>query len=575
MKKYLELIGGPTKWKCLGIILMTLIGSALMSLVPVQLGQITTAVTSEKFTSITQLIAAVAVYGLIYLAAEYSSTARRVFLDCIIAAHEEEIRGKSIEKLLKMPISYYSAKPGEEEKLSGERTAQLNQGVAGLSQLIKIFCNDICAAVLTAVCTLYQTAVNAPFALASIMLLYLLLTTAVSIFQIQSQNGVRENIIKQKNALDGQVCQSIANLELIRSMNASEYERGCLKPTIAKIGTTEKRHHRYMGFFDSIKQSCKVIAQVALLLVSGAMILAGRMPPGGAITVCLLFQQLVKPIDEVYRFMDETATSTLKAKALFDVMSKDQDPVFSLVSVNHERMNDEIFLEDAVITDPTGERILAMYDELHIPCNSIVAVIGDSGCGKTSLARCLNRYYLSLAKRISLWGHDQVTYSQQELTDRLLYIPQKAFFFAGTIRENLVYGLSRPVSNAELIEALRSACLYESLAARVQNGSRPAVDGVLAYRIGEGGTGLSGGEGQRLSLARTFLRTPWVFILDESTTGLDDGTVNNVLDHLEAYAASIGAGIIYISHDERVTKRCRHIIKLHNKVNYRAERTIA
>lgn len=575
MKKYLDLISGPTKWKCLGIILMTLLGSGIMSLVPVRLGQITTAVTNEKFTSIIQLMAAVAVYGLIYLTAEYSSTARRVLLDCIIAAHEEEIREKSIEKLLKMPVSYYSAKPGEEEKLSGERTAQLNQGVAGLSQLIKICCNDIFAAVLTAVCTLFQATANAPFPLAAIMLLYLLLTTAISIFQIRSQNGVRESIIEQKNALDGQVCQSIANLELIRSINAGEYERDCLKPTIAKIGTTEKRHHRYMGLFDSIKQSCKVMAQIALLLVSGAMILTGRMSPGGVITVCLLFQQLVKPIDEVYRFMDETATSALKAKALFDVMSKEQDPVFSLVSVNHERMNDEIFLEDVVITDPTGKRVLAMYDELHIPCNSIAAVMGDSGCGKTSLARCLNRYYLSLAKRISLWGHDQSTYSQQELTDRLLYIPQKALFFAGTIRENLVYGLSRSVSNEELIEALRSACLYESLAARVQSSSLPAVDDVLAYRIGEGGTGLSGGEGQRLSLARTFLRTPWVFILDESTTGLDDETANNVLENLETYATSIGAGIIYISHDERVTKRCRHIIKLHNKVNCREKTTAA
>lgn len=574
MKKYLDLMSRPTKWKCIGIILMTLIGSGLMSLVPVRLGQITTAVTSEEFTSTTQLIVAVAVYGLIYLVAEYISTARRVLLDCTIATHEEEIRGNSIEKLLKMPISYYSAKPGEEGKLNGERTAQLNQGVAGLSQLIKVCCNDVFTTILTAICTLFQVAANAPFVLAAIMLAYLLITTAISIFQIRSQNGVRENIIAQKNAFDGQVCQSIANLEFIRSVNAGEYERARLKPAIAKIGATEKRHHRYMGCFDSMKQLCKVIFQVTLLVASGTMILTGKMLPGSAITVCLLFQQLVKPIDEVYRFMDETAASALKAKVLFEVVSEEQDPVFSLMPMKNERMNDEIFLKDVVITDPTGECILAMYGELRIPCNSTVAIVGDSGCGKTTLARCLNRYYPSMAKSISLWGNAQSTYSQQELTDRLLYVPQKAFFFAGSIRENLVYGLSRSISDEELIGALRSACLYEPLATRIQSSSS-AVDGVLEYSIGEGGAGLSGGEGQRLSLARIFLRTPGVFILDESTTGLDDATVKKVLDHLEAYAACIGAGIIYISHDERVTQRCRHIIKLHNKTNHRAEVNVA
>jgi len=575
MKKYLNLMSWPTKWKCLGIILMTLIGSGLMSLVPVRLGQITTAFTNEEFASITQLIAAVVVYGLIYLFAEHISTARRVLLDCTIATHEEEIRGNSVEKLLKMPISFYSAKPGEEGKLSGERTAQLNQGVAGLSQLIKICCNDVFAAILTAICTLFQAIVNAPFTLAAIMLVYLIITIAISILQIRSQNGVRENIIAQKNALDGKVCQSIANLEFIRSVNASEYERARLKPAIDKIGATEKKHHRYMGCFDSMKQLCKVTFHVMLLFTSGAMILADKMPPGSAITVCLLFQQLIKPIDEVYRFMDETVASALKAKVLFEVTSKEQDPVFSMVSKGKDRVNDEIFLKDVVITDPTGERILAMYDELHIPCNSTVAVVGDSGCGKTTLARCLNRYYPSTAKSISLWGNNQATYSQQELTDRLLYVPQKAFFFAGSIRENLVYGLSRSVSDEELIGALHSACLYESLAARTQCYSLSAADGVLAYSIGEGGTGLSGGEGQRLALARAFLRTPGVFILDESTTGLDDATANKVLDHLEVYAAHIGAGIIYISHDERVTKRCKHIIKLHNKVNRRSETNAA
>jgi len=147
--------------------------------------------------------------------------------------------------------------------------------------------------VLTAICTLAQVMVNAPGTVVGIMLAYLCLTVLISVKQIRSQNGIREDIIRQKNALDGQICQSISNLELIRGMNAEGYEKRRLHPAISQIA-------------------------------------AGRMAPGAVITVCLLFQQLVKPIDEVYRFIDETASSVVKAKVLVDLTDVDEDPVFSI-----------------------------------------------------------------------------------------------------------------------------------------------------------------------------------------------------------------------------------------------------
>lgn len=173
---------------------------------------------------------------------------------------------------------------------------------------------------------------------------------------------------------------------------------------------------------------------------------------------------------------------------------------------------------------------------------------------------------------ISILGSNIDTYSQKELIDTLLYVPQKGFFFAGTIRENLMYGLSDKVSDKELIVALRSVCLYDSLVATVLDKNLVATDGidkmVLDYAIGEGGTGLSGGEGQRLSLARVFLRRPKVFVFDESTTGLDGNTAEKVLFNIEEYAKNIGAGIIYISHDGRVVDRCKYVIKLDNQLKF-------
>lgn len=155
-----------------------------------------------------------AMFGLIYFLSEGSSILRRVALEGLVSINEANIRGESLEKLLKLPVSYYS------DSLKGEKTAQLNQGVTGLSQLIKVVCNDMFATVSTVAFALVQVFLNAPPVMLGLMLIYFTSTILVSAWQIRSQNGVRETIVAKKNKMDGQICQSISNLEYIRSRGA-------------------------------------------------------------------------------------------------------------------------------------------------------------------------------------------------------------------------------------------------------------------------------------------------------------------------------------------------------------------
>lgn len=567
MKKYLSIMSAKTKLKCAGIILLAFISSLLASVWPVKLGELYTGISGGIIQNVIQGVGALVSFGLIYLAAECITIIRRVLLDCVIASHESEVREHSIEKLLKMPVSYYSG------CLSGEKTAQLNQGVAGFSQLIKIMCNDVFATVLTAICTLVQVFINAPGIVVGIMLLYLVLTVIISAFQIRSQNGIRENIVSQKNGLDGQICQSISNLELIRGMNAEGYERKRLIPKIRNISSTEKRHHRFMGAFDCLKQLCKISFQVILLVVSIILIADGKMSAGSVITVCLLFQQLIKPIDEVYRFMDETASSVIKARALIEVTGKPSDDIFSIHSSGESISSNEIQIEDVIVTNPEKDTQLAWYDSITIPANKVVALQGANGCGKTSLIRCLDRYYPHTQGRILMFGRDQESYDQKELTDILYYTPQISFFIAGTIRENLIYGIDRPVSDDELIKALEDVNL-------VGNNHPDTVISIdpmdaLDFMIGEKAEELSGGMKQRLSLARAYLRSPKLYVFDEITANMDSNCRDLVLTNFETHAKEIGAGIIYISHDRGVIDRCEIIIPLDNKIKKNAEKEIA
>ncbi len=556
MRKYLELIAAKTKIKCVGIIGLAFVSALLGSIWPIKLGELYTSISNGTISSVSQGISAVATFGITYLLAEIITTFRRVALECVIAKHEEEIRKQSIEKLLKMPVAYYN------DSLSGEKTAQLNQGITGLSQLIKMGCNDVFATILTAACTLFQVLFNAPSIIMLIMIAYLGITIVVSVFQIRSQNGIREKIIKKRNEYEGQVCQAIANIEMIRSMNAEEYERDRLEPAIVGISNTEKKHHTYMGTFDGMKQICKIVFQVALIIISIVMISEGKMPAGAVITVCLLFQQLVKPVDDVYRFMDEIASSVIKAKALIEVTSLGMDPIFEIESVKKEVSNTGIMLEDVVITNPEGNRELAIYQNVSIPLGKRVALVGPNGCGKTSLVRCLNRYYPHSIGKVTMFGNAQEMYSQKELAALIYYSPQSSFFIAGSIRDNLKYGLKNEVSDNEFIVALEKVRLYGNYEGVIAEKPEDALE----VSISEGAKELSGGMKQRLALARAFLRKPTLFVFDEITANLDDFSTDMVLTNIEEYAKSIGAGVIYISHEKIVVDRCEEIIHLNNIV---------
>lgn len=558
MKNYLNVMSRSTKIKCLGIIALAFVSSFLASLWPVRLAELYTNISNGTINTLAKGGLAVATFGLIYLSAECITILRRVMLDCVIATHESEVRENSVEKLLKMPASFYSG------SLSGEKTAQLNQGVAGFSQLIKIMCNDVFATVLTAVCTLAQVFLNAPWIMVGIMMLYLALTILISVFQIRSQNGIRETIVGYKNSLDGQICQSIMNLELIRSMNAEEYEKKRLVPSILNISNTEKKHHKYMGSFDCIKQFFKISFQIILLIASVLLVSSGKMSGASVITVCLLFQQLVKPIDEVYRFMDETASSVIKAKALLEVTSEPSDEVFSICSSGEKNDGNRIVLKDVIVTNPDKTKQIARYEDLIIPADSVIALQGPNGCGKSSLVKCLNRYYPHIQGTICLFGRDQSSFDQKELTSMIYYTPQSSFFISGSVRENLMYGIDREVSDAELADALYRVHLTGTGHGDtvIHTDAKKALDTF----INEKSEALSGGMKQRLSLARAFLRHPKLFIFDEITANLDEKSRDFVLTNIESYAKSIGAGIIYISHDSCVVDRCEKVVTLNNKL---------
>lgn len=149
---------------------------------------------------------------------------------------------------------------------------------------------------------------------------------------------------------------------------------------------------------------------------------------------------------------------------------------------------------------------------LNIPPCSQVAFIGKSGSGKTTMLHAIAGL-LPLSKgRLLVDGIEQQEISEQSWFSRMSYISQNPYLFAGTIKENIALGAGREVTDEELIAAAKQAGIYEMVLQLKQGLETP---------IGEAGRGLSGGEKQRIALARAFLKQPSLILFDEPTTGLD------------------------------------------------------
>jgi putative ABC transport system ATP-binding protein len=182
--------------------------------------------------------------------------------------------------------------------------------------------------------------------------------------------------------------------------------------------------------------------------------------------------------------------------------------------------------------------------ELDIPANAITCIVGESGSGKTTLLRLLNK--MDSCDEGEIWfEHSPIDEIDSiELRRQVIMVPQTPVMFNGTVQDNLQIGLSfagkPPATDERLMQALHVACLDKDLLQDVES--------------------LSGGEKQRLALARAILMDPMAFLLDEPTSALDEETANTVMRRLTAFIRGNGKTLIMITHSRSIANAYSDVV---------------
>lgn len=323
--------------------------------------------------------------------------------------------------------------------------------------------------------------------------------------------------------LNGVVQEDLTAVRAVKAYVRAEHEE-------AKFDTvnTELAHTATKTFGNAVLnlpvfQLSMYVAAISILWIGGRMIIAGELGVGsltGFMSYVLLIMNSLMMISNVFLLLTRALASVERISRVIDEQSLIQAPAAD--AAVHEVADGSVEFRDVSFKyrADAAEDVLEHID-LRIEPGSTVGVLGGTGSGKSSLVQLIARLYDATEGAVLVGGRDVRDYDLVALRDAVGIVLQKNVLFTGTVRENLQWG-APDATDEELLRACRAACVDEFLD-RI---------GGLDGELGQGGAGVSGGQKQRLCIARTLLKHPRVLIFDDSTSAVDMATDAKIREHI-------------------------------------------
>ena len=324
---------------------------------------------------------------------------------------------------------------------------------------------------------------------------------------------LREQMNEADTGAVAHAVDSLLNFETVKYFTAEERESARYDASVrayANAATKSENSLAWLNIGQSVITNLMMGAGLALVVWGWA---SGRFSPGDVVLVSTLLSQLFRPLDLLGMVYRTIRQGLIDMKAMFDLIDTPAEIVDIPDAPDLAVTSGHVRFENVRFGYDPDREILHGID-IDVPAGTTVAVVGPSGAGKSTLSRLLFRFYDPTGGRITIDGQDIARVSQESLRRAIGIVPQDSVLFNDTVGYNIAYGRDG-AGQAEVEEAARGAAIHHFIA------SLP-----LGYdtRVGERGLKLSGGEKQRVAIARTLLKDPPILILDEATSALDSRT---------------------------------------------------
>jgi ATP-binding cassette subfamily B protein len=430
---------------------------------------------------------------------------------------------------LKLPYQVF------EDQRSGETLGKLQKVRSDVEKFLAAAVNTVFQTLVGIVfVTIYALSVHwliAPVYFSTVPLLGLL--SSVLSRKIKK---VQRVIVAETTALAGATTESLRNIELVKSLGLADQEVARLNSTTDRILKLELKKVRYLRSLSFIQGTCVNALRTGILFLMLYLIYSRQITVGQFFSLWIYSFFIFGPLQELGNVINIYRETEVSLATFAQILKTPKEPrpdhPVVLTSL------DELRFDDVRFTHASASRPALDGVSFRMRRGETVAFVGPSGAGKTTLVKLLVGLYPPQEGRVLLSGHPSTSVDLDRFRERIGLVTQDTQLFSGTIREYLLF--VRPgATDEECLEVLQKAAC-DSLLARAEQG--------LDTVIGEGGVKVSGGEKQRLSIARALLRRPHLLVFDEATSSLDSLTEEEVTETIREVARGREALTVLIAH---------------------------
>ena len=339
-------------------------------------------------------------------------------------------------------------------------------------------------------------------------------TVTMSYFFFGRISKAYESFQNQGGVLNSVLQENLTGVRVVKAFARQDYERNKFEKENWEKFIRGRKLLLWHSFFWPISDIITGAQMLFGFYMGALMTINGEMTTGAYLAYVSVLIWLIWPIRNLGRVIVQMSQGLVSFSRVTGIIREEREPLDEGDYLPEGKPRGEVVFEDVSFEYEPGQPIL---DHVSFRCEAgqVVALLGSTGSGKTSLVNLLPRFYDYSSGRILLDGVELKRYPRKYLRENIGIVLQEPFLFSRTIRENIRYSVGREVDEAEIESAAKAAAVHDVIR---------TFPGQYDTLVGEKGVTLSGGQKQRLTLARTMLKDPSILILDDATSSVDTET---------------------------------------------------